>query len=195
MAVLTALLAAMVSLGLGMSLALLGTAETSLAGHDRDARSLRYASRAAASLATSELRRLPSLRDIGRAGTMAEVSATPGTFVDSTLTPRAPWGGAVLDLRALTVRIQAEADAAAGTAASHPIWRLFVYGSLSSLVPEAGVPAYLAVWVADDGGLVLVRAAAFGPGESRALTELSLAAAEGSDAGEGLKVLAVRTDP
>jgi len=75
----------MVSIGLGMSLALLGAAETSLAGQDRDTRALRYASRAAASLAVSELRRLPSVRDAGRAGPMAEVSATPGTFVDATL--------------------------------------------------------------------------------------------------------------
>ena len=185
----------MVSIGLGMSLALLGTAETSLAGHDRDARALRYASRAAASLAVSELRRLPSVRDVGRAGPMAEVSATPGTFVDATLTPRGPWGGGALDLRAVTSRIQAEADAAAGAAASHPVWRLFVYGALADLVPDAGVPAYLAVWVAEDDGIVLVRAAAFGPGESRALTELSLAAAEDSDAGAGLKVLVVRPDP
>jgi len=194
-AVLTALFAAMVSIGLGMSLALLGTAETSLAGHDRDARALRYASRAAASLAVSELRRLPSVRDVGRAGPIAQISATPGTFVEATLAPRGPWGGGALDLRALTSRIQAEADAAAGAAASHPVWRLFVYGSLADLVPDAGVPAYLVFWVADDGGIVLVRAAAFGPGESRALTELSLAAAEDSDAGAGLKVLVVRPDP
>jgi hypothetical protein len=62
-------------------------------------------------------------------------------------------------------------------------------------VPDAGVPAYLAVWVAEDDGIVLARAAAFGPEESRALTELSLAAAEDSDAGAGLKVLVVRPDP
>jgi len=194
-AVLTALFAAVVSLGLGMSLALLGAAETSLAGHDRDARALKYASRAAAALAVSELRRLPSVRDVGREGTTAEVSATPGTFVDSTLTPRAPWGAGAVDLRVLTARIQAEADAAAGAAASHPLWRLFVYGSLADLMAEAGMPVYLAVWVADEGGVVLVRAGAFGPGESRALTELSLRAAEDSGGGGGLRILAVRPDP
>jgi len=185
----------MVSMGLGLSLALLGSAETSLAGHDRDARALGYAARAAAALAVSELRRLPSVRDLGRAGPIAEVSMTPGTFVDATLAPRPPWGGGALDLRALTARIQAEADAAAGAAASHPVWRLFAYGSLADLVPGAGVPVYLAIWVADDGGIVLVRAAAFGAGESRALIELSLAAAADSDAGGGLRVLVVRPDP
>lgn len=185
----------MVSIGLGLSLVLLGNTETALAGHDRDARALRFASRAAASLAISELRGLPSLRDVGREGSAPELSATPGRFVDTTLTPRAPWGSAI-DLRALTSRVQAEADAGIPARGSRPAWRLFVYGSLPRLVGDsaAGVPSYLAVWVAEDGGVVLVRAAALGSGDSRAMTEISLKAGE-PGAGTALRVLAVRPDP
>ena len=79
---LTALFAAMVSIGLGLSLVLLGNTETALAGHDRDARALRFASRAAASLAISELRRLPSLRDVGLEG--ARRRCRPRLAVSST---------------------------------------------------------------------------------------------------------------
>jgi hypothetical protein len=195
-AVLTALFAAMVSLGLGLSLVLLGNGETALAGHDRDARALRYASRAAAALAVSELRGLPSVRDVGHQGTAPELSAVPGMFVDSTLTPRAPWGG-TLDLRALTARIQAESDAGIPGGVNHPIWRLFVYGSLARLASDtpAGAPCYLAAWVADDVDVLLVRAAALGPGESRAMTEMSLQADEVAGPGAALKILAVRPDP
>jgi hypothetical protein len=166
------LLSSALLMGLGLSIALLGSAETTLAAHDRDARTLSYASRAAVALALSDLRALPSWTDVGKARAIPDVSATPGRFVDASLLPTAPWGGP-LDLRALTARLQAESDAASGT--DRPVWRLFIYGGLDRLLPEPGRAdaCYLVVWVADDHGVLLARGGAFASGEGRAMTEIS----------------------
>ena len=106
---------------------------------------------------------------------MPEVSATAGHLVDSTLAPAAPWGGPPLDLRALTARLQAESDAASPSG-SAPAWRLFSYGPMARLVPESGWqnPYYLVVWVADEGGPVVARSVAYGPGDGRSITDASL---------------------
>jgi len=176
MALLTALFATVLLMALGMAVALLGSAETTLARHDRDARSLAYASRAAAAVAAVDLRALPGWEDLSTPGGVPEVSATPGPFIDSTLTPDAPWGGPSLDLRALTIRLQAEADAAAPSGGPAPVWRLFEYGPLARLVPDAGLrnPCYLVVWVANEDGLVVTRAAAYGPDEGRSIVEVTM---------------------
>jgi hypothetical protein len=173
---LTSLFATALLMALGLSILLLGTAETTLAAHDRDARALAYAARAAAAVAAADLRVLPSWAALAASGAVPEVSATPGGFVDSTLAPAAPWGAGPLDLRALTTRLQAESDAASPSAGVAPRWRLFEYGALIRLVPEAGFrnPYYLVVWVADDAGTAVIRAVAYGPGEGRSITEISM---------------------
>jgi len=191
-ALLSVLLASMLLAGLGLSIALLGSAEVLLAGHDRDARALSYASRAAVALAVSDLRALPSWADVGRAGAVPEISATPGRLADTGLVPLGPWGGA-LDLRALTARLQAESDAAS-RAGVRPVWRLFIYGRLGRLMPEA-VPAdlsYLVVWVAEDRGVLLARGAAFGPSEARAVTEISVVREPGANGADVVRQIAVR---
>src|SRR5437870_2413309 len=107
MALLTALFATALLMGLGLSILLLGSAETSLASRDRDSRALAHAARAAASVAAADLRALPSWVVVATPGATAEVSASPGQLIDSTLTPTVPWGGGgVLDLRAVTARLQ-----------------------------------------------------------------------------------------
>jgi hypothetical protein len=176
MALLTALLATALLMALGLSILLLGSAETTLASHDRDARALAYAARGAASVAAADLRALPSWAGLATPGAVPEVSATPGRFIDSTLVPAAPWGGAALDLRALTSRLQAESDATAPAGGPAPPWRLFEYGALARLVPESASrnPYYLVVWVADDNGVAVTRAVAYGPGEGRSTTEVSV---------------------
>ena len=176
MALLTALFATVLLMALGLAVLLLGTAETILAAHDRDARSLAYASRAAVTVATADLRALADWDQLSAPGPVPEVSATPGPFVDATLAPAAPWGGVALDLRALTVRLQAESDAAEPGGGPAPAWRLFEYGPLAHLVPDTGSrnPYYLVVWVADEDGLVVARAVAYGPGEGRSILEVTM---------------------
>lgn len=176
MALVTALFASALLMALGLSIALLGSAETTLAARDRDARALVQAARAGLSIAAADLRALASWTGVGAPGAVAEVSATVGQLVDSTLTPPAPWGGPPLDLRALTARLQAETDLASPSGAA-PSWRLFSYGPMARIVPQTGWqnPYYLAVWVADEGGSVVARSVAYGPGDGRSITEASLA--------------------
>jgi hypothetical protein len=175
MALMTALFATALLMGLGLAVALLGATETSLAARDRDSRALGYAARAGVSIAAADLRALSSWAGVAASGPVPEVSATPGQFVDSTLAPAAPWGGPPLDLRALTARLQAESDAVSPSG-SAPAWHLFSYGPISRLVPESGWqnPYYLVVWVADEGVSLVVRSVAYGPGDGRSITEASL---------------------
>jgi len=190
MALLTSLFATALLMGLGLSILLLGSAETALAARDRESRALAYAARAGANIATADLRVLPSWAGVGAPGIVAEVSATAGQLVDSTLVPAAPWGGPRLDLRALTARLQAESDAVApsGSAAS---WRLFSYGPMARLVPESGWqnPFYLVVWVADEGSNLVTRSVAYGPGDGRSITEASLVREPVTN---GVRILTIR---
>lgn len=175
MALVTALFATALLMALGLSIALLGGAETTLAARHRDGRALGHAARAGLSIAAADLRALSSWTGVGAPGAVPEVSATVGQLVDSTLTPAAPWGGPPLDLRALTARLQAETDAASSSGAA-PAWRLFSYGPMAGLVPESGWqnPYYLVVWVADEGATLVARAVAYGPGHGRSIIEASL---------------------
>lgn len=206
MALLTSLLATALLMALGLSVALIGTAETTLAARDRDARSATYAARAGVTLAIAELESRQSWSGLLAPGLSREVSATPGPFADATLTPVAPWGGSPLDLRALTTRMQAESDASSGLGGDAPVWRLFVYGALPALVPAATARNvyYLAVWVADDrgdgdgnaaadtNGIVLVHAEALGAGEARATIEATVLRQPVSEGPDLFRVLAIR---
>lgn len=175
MALVTALFASALLMGLGLSVALLGRAETTLASRDRDGRALRQAARAGLGIAAADLRALPAWTGVGAPAAVAEVSAIVGSLVDSTLTPAVPWGGPPLDLRALTARLQVESDSAAPSGTACP-WRLFSYGPIARLVPELGWqnPYYLVVWVADCGDYLVTRAVAYGPGDGRSILEASL---------------------
>jgi hypothetical protein len=94
---------------------------------------------------------------------------------DGASAPQAP-GGLVLNLAQLSAARQADSDAVFGPSPDRPRWRLFGHAPFADLVPAGVVvsPAYLVVWVADDGdeedgdperdsnNVVMVRAEAFG---------------------------------
>ena len=92
MALIASLFATALLACLGMSLVLLGSAESTLAFHDGQARAAAQAANAAVSLAESELRSRPSWSGVILPGT-PDVCAAPGRFVDTSLLPRAPWDG------------------------------------------------------------------------------------------------------
>jgi type II secretory pathway pseudopilin PulG len=148
--------------------------------------------------------------------TLSEVQAVdwrglPGVAVsarlrDGALNPRAP-DGAVLDLAQLAAARQAESDAAFGISPDRPVWRLFGHAPLSDLTPPGvvGPPAYLLVWMADDGDerdgepgrdsndVLLVRAEAFGMSHAHRSIEATLAlqtgpAAEADETGGGAPI-------
>ena len=204
MPLLTALFATALLMGLGLSLVLMGSAETTLARRDRDARSLARAARAIATMAVADLRALPSWTAVLQAGSSPELSAVPGRLTPATLSPALPWGGAI-DLRAATSRVQATTDA--NPLSGDPSrWRLFGAASLVALVPDAagGTPCFLAVWVADDGvdgdgdpsadsnGVIWVRGAAFGPGEGEAVVSLAVSREAAAGGPDVVRILTIR---
>jgi hypothetical protein len=194
MALLASLFATALLACLGMSLVLLGSAETTLAAHDAQAQAAGHAAQAALSLAASELRALPSWTGVVAAGT-PDVCATPGRFLDATLQPSAPWDGSAIDLHALTVKRQADSDAAAPPGPSPPVWRLFEYGPIFRLVPSESRrhPFYLVVWTADGhDGTVRLHATALGSGEATSSLEASVARGAG---GTSLRRLSMRAVP
>lgn len=204
MALLTALFGTALLMGLGLSLVLMGSAETTLARRDRDARSLSRAARAVATLAVADLRALPSWAGVLQPGSQPELSAVPGNLAPAMLTPTLSWGG-LLDLRAVTARAQAATDASA-IPGDPSRWRLYGAASLVSLVPDAagGMPCFLAVWVADDAvdgdgdpltdtnGVLLVRGAAFGPGEGEAVVVLTVSREPPAGGPAVVRILTIR---
>jgi hypothetical protein len=92
-----------------------------------------------AELETADWRTLPAV-------------AVSACLRDGAQTPHAP-DGAVLNVGALTAERQAESDSVFAASADRPVWRLFGHGPFSDLTAgRANIPpAYLLVWVADDG--------------------------------------------
>ena len=207
MALLTALFASALLAGIGLSLAMLGSGEATLAARDRDRTSAAYAARAAAAVGIAELRRQPSWAGARAPGAYAERSASPAQIVDTSLAPMSPWG-APLDLRGLTVQLQSETDAAGG--AGDPVaWRLFAYAPIARLVPSGPwTRCYLVVWVSDDradgdgnpsadtNGSILVHAEALTADGGRAIVEATVQRQTSESGGPDLvRVLAVRPRP
>lgn len=178
MALMASLFATMILTGLGLSLVLLGSAETALAARDWQAVAAAQAAHGALALATSELRGRPDWVGVVTGGAQPEVCAAPGGLVDPSLAPRSPWDGSMsLDLAALTHQRQAASDAAAPPGLPGPVWRLFDYGPISRLIPASGArpPFYVAVWAADGAdGLLVLRATALGADGLTASVEASL---------------------
>lgn len=187
MAVLTALLATLLLTALGVSIALLGIEESMLSLHERTARALRHAASAGAQLAVADLRLAASWDPLLVAGATPPLSAVPGRFVDSTLTPAAPWNGAPIDLAAATTALQAASTASRGPGDAPQVWRLYLSGPLARAAPSAATgPWYLAVWIADDradidgdptvdsNGLLSVHAAAYGPADAAVSLDLTV---------------------
>jgi hypothetical protein len=204
MAVLSALFATVLLMGLGVSIVLLGTTEAALATHDRTARMLREASLGVVHLAVADLRAQPSWSAVLAEGTLP-VSAAPGRLTDPTLSPQAPWGGPLLDLRQVTAEVQAAADIGVG---DPQVWRLYEYGSLAQVAGlDAASPCYIAAWVADDpadgdgdpsadsNGILAVRAVALGPGNARATTAVSIARTSVPGGPELVRLLTIRPQP
>jgi hypothetical protein len=138
--------------------------------------------------------------------TMSELRATdwstaPGSVVSARLwdgahAPRAP-DGTVLDLARRAVERQADSDRIFGPSPNRPVWRLFGHAPFSDLTPGGVVvpPAYLVVWMADDGDegdgdperdsndVLMVRVEAFGTSGAHRSVEATLSLQTGPAAG------------
>jgi len=180
MAVVLALLVTSLLGALGVTLLLLSDTERRLSSNYRDDQATMYAAGAGLDRALADLAAAPDWSAILAGGQRA-------TFVDATRWPVLP-SGRSLDLDAITTDLQATANSGASFGANTPVWRLFAWGSLSTLEPGAHRTsvAYLAVWVADDlmetdeapavdsNGILTVHAEAFGLGADRRAVEATV---------------------
>jgi hypothetical protein len=153
---------------LSVALVLLTMTETMISANHRRATELLYAADAGLDLGAHELARQPDW-DLVLSGVVSSSYADRGggTLAD----------GSPIALTGWTTRLQAETDAEYDSSPNRPVWLLFAYLPLDRLVPGDLPPtlAYLVVWVGDDAaetdgnpaldsnGLVLLRAASFGP--------------------------------
>jgi hypothetical protein len=183
-------------------LVLTTTTETMVAANFRNAQDGVYAAEAALGLAVAELGAVPDW-------TLVLDGSSRSVFVDgSSFGPATLADGSPLDLAGivhmLNCRRTTDCSASslvANTAqrpwgANNPVWRLYAYGRLSSLLPAPGLTSaqYVVVMVADDpsendgdplrdsasesapgAGVLLVRAEAFGPRGSRQVLEATVA--------------------
>jgi Tfp pilus assembly protein PilX len=199
-ALIIALVATVLLTSLGLGLVVLSNTETAIAGNFRVGHEALYAADAAVERAVQDLPLVADWTDV-------LTGAATSSFIDTTLTPIAPYGGA-LDLTALTAELQTWTDTTAPWGANNPHWTLFLYGPLSSLVPAGGLQSlsYIVVWMSDDpsetdgnpakdaNGVLSLIAKGLGPnGAGRAIevtlervqtTEVEPDPAAGTDAGE-----------
>jgi hypothetical protein len=190
-AILVSLFATMLLACLGLTLALLGSAEAALAANDGQSKSAIRAAEGALTLALSELRARPDWSGVLTEGA-PDVCAVPGVLTDTSLLPHATWDSSLIDLQAATAALQAATESGVASSAEAPVWRLFEYGPISRVMPGEAPPWYLAVWTAGGrDGVLLVHATALGPGGLRPSVDASVA----RDAGGRLIRLATRTSP
>ena len=219
MAIIVALLAMLMMSILGAALVLTTSSEATIAANFRTAREGLYAADAAVELAIAHLGATPDWNPILE-------GAAQSPFVDGPPAgARTLADGSALDLgetlnvlNCRKVTACSASELAASTAqrpwgANNPVWRLFVYGPLSSLLQAHAVRSvyYVIVLAADDpsendgnplrdgddeanagSGVLELRAEAFGPRGTRQVVELTVARPTAEAGQPGLRVLSWR---
>jgi hypothetical protein len=196
-ALVAVLLSTVLVSALGAALTVTANAESAIAASFRIERELTYAAEAAVERAIQDVRLAARWDDL-----LAGSQTT--TFLDRTLLPVLPTGG-TLDLRALTVRLQAATDARLG-GPDTPQWQLVASGRLADMAGRGSIesPAYLVVWVADDASetdgnpaadsndMLVIRGEAMGSGGRTRTLDVTVTRA-GVPAGQpGLRVISWR---
>jgi hypothetical protein len=190
-ALIIALVGTVLLTSLGLGLIMLSDTETAISNNFRSGNETLYAADAAVERVVQDLLLVPRWND-------ALTGAVRSSFVDSSLTPTAPFGGQ-LDLTAMTVEMQAQSDATAPWGANNPQWRLFAYGPLSNMLGDGSIQSntYIAVWISDDpaetddnpsadaNGVVTVLAQALGPSGTQRAVEVTLAKTDSTEIERG----------
>lgn len=180
-------------LALGLGLVALSSTERAIAGNHHAGVEALYAAEALVEYVLTELASDASWSP-------ALIGERHSAFLESTSQPMTPWNE-VLDLSALTTRVQQQSDAIWSAGLDTPQWRVFAAGPLETLVGSGNAgPMFLIAWVADDvadadadpgadsNGLVMIRAQALGP----AGLQRTLLIAFRRDGGGGCRVVAWR---
>jgi hypothetical protein len=220
MPIILALMATLLMSALGAALVLTTSSDALIAANFRNAREGVYAADAALERAMDDL------------ATVADWNAILDGSLQSTFVDGTPGGvrtlgdGSWLDLgqtlnmmNCRKVTACSASNLVANTAqrpwgANNPVWRLFAYGPLSSLLPPHALESayYVIVVVADDAsetdddpfhdghtetnpgsGVLALRAEAFGPRGTRRLVEATVARSGMAEA--GVRVLSWRLSP
>lgn len=182
-ALLLALVTTALLTALAASLVISASTETLISGSYRASQETFYAADAALERAIHELSLLPDWTLV----LMAPSSNLLASFDDGAGSGRTP-GGKPLSFSTLTGERQAESDARGSFGADRPVWRLYAHAPLESILPPGAIaaPAYVLVWLKDDGGdgdgdaekdsngIVVVCAEAYGPGGARRRIEASI---------------------
>ena len=217
MAIIVALMAMLLMSALGTAVILTTSVETLIAANFRSAQEGLYAADAALELAIADLDALPDWNAVLD-------GQRPSAFVDGPQSgSRTLADGSLLDLGQVSNLTNCRkatpcsaSDLTANTAqrpwgANNPVWRMFAYGPLSTLLPSHTIdsPSYVVVMVADDPsendndpvrdghsssnpgtGVLVLRAEAFGPRATHQVIEATVAR-PGADPA-GIKVLSWR---
>jgi hypothetical protein len=156
-------------LALGLGLVAVSSTERAIAGNHHAGVEALYAGEALAEYVLTELAVDPSWSP-------ALTGERRSAFLEPTSHPMTPWNE-VLDLSAMTTRVQQQSDAIWSAGFDTPQWRLFAAGAFETLVGSGRAgSAFLAAWVADDAadgdaepsadsnGIVMIRVQALGLG-------------------------------
>jgi len=155
-------------LALGLGLVAVSSTERAIAGNHHTGVEALYAAEALAEFVLTELASDASWSP-------ALTGERHSAFLEPSNQPMTPWNE-VLDVSAITTRVQQQSDATWSAGLDTPQWRVFAAGPLEMLVGSGNVGSmFLIAWVADDvadadanpgadnNGLVMIRAQALGP--------------------------------
>ena len=191
-ALIIALMSMMLLTALAAAVVMVSTTETRIASNYSNGQEALYAADAAVERVVQDLLLIPRWNDV-LAGTVRSsfVNGNPDSPMNL------PGGGSALFCTAdncntsttATGQLQATSDEQGNWVLNNPKWRLFAWGPLKDMLPDAGIESamYVAVWVADDpsetddnpaadtNGVLTLHAEAYGPSGTRKTIEVTIA--------------------
>jgi len=191
-ALIIAMMVTMLLTALGIALVMLTTTETQITMNFRNGQEALYAADAGVERVVQDLLMVPRWNDL------LNGTVTSG-FVDTTMTPRLPDYGDVINLTTGTAQLQQETDSQNLWGPNNPVWRLYAWGRVTNLLPTDTIDSYMyiAVWVADDpseidgnpladtNGVLTLHSEAYGMGGTRKVIEITVARTSGTEIERG----------
>lgn len=176
------LLATMLLTALALSLVMITSGETMLTANYRHSQETLYAADAAVERVVQDILTVSQWNDL-----LASAGNLQSSFADGSTTATLP-DGTTIDVLKERNRLQAQTNAENVWGPDNPVWQVYAYGPLSSILPD-GVdsPVYVAVFVADDpsesdgnpaadtNGVLTLHAEAWGANGSRKVVEVTIA--------------------
>jgi hypothetical protein len=149
-ALIIALMSMMLLTALGAAVVMVSNTETMIASNHRNSQEAVYAADAVVERVVQDLLMVPRWNDV-LAGTVQS------SFIDGgmTATKTLPGGGTILlccGTNTATDQLQDDTDTLNLWGGNNPQWKLFAWGPVAELLPDARIdsPYYVGVWVADD---------------------------------------------